>query len=327
MKVVFFHEAILPVKKYGGTERILYWHMVELVKQGHQVALIGNPLSTVEKQGIQLIPFNPKIDPDFENYIPDDADIFHLHFNYKVKKDIPTIVNVHGNGQLGEEFPLNTVFLSKKHAQNHSSEQFVYNALDFNEYPFDPGQKKKCDWENFLFLAKGSWGVKNLKHCVKASKKSKKHLHIVGGRSLWPSAHIHNYGMLGGVEKLETIKKCDALLFPVRWHEPFGIAIIEAMAMGLPVIGSPFGSLPEIITPDVGIICQNYEELLRALSSPRPSFFEAERIRSYVENKFHIRVYTQKYLELYRQILKGIPLNSAPPTLKTGKRPEDMLPF
>ena len=327
MKVVFFHEGILPVKKYGGIERILFWHMVELVKLGHDVVLIGNPLSEVEDRGIKLTPFDASKDPDFENYIPDDADILHLYFNYKVKKDIPTVVNIQGNGQIGEEFPLNSVFLSKKHAQNHGSQQFVYNALDLNEYPFEGTRQKSCRWENFLFLAKGSWRVKNLKHCVKASKKSKKHLHIVGGRAFWPSSYIHNYGMLGGIEKLETINKCDALLFPVRWHEPFGIAIIEAMAMGLPVIGSPFGSLPEIITPDVGVICQNYEELLDTLNSPRPTFFEAEQIRAYVEEKFSISEFTRKYLELYRQVTKGITLNPKAPTLRTGERPEDMLPF
>jgi glycosyltransferase involved in cell wall biosynthesis len=97
--------------------------------------------------------------------------------------------------------------------------------------------------------------------------------------------------------------------------------------MGLPVIGSPFGSLPELITPDVGIICQSYEELLEALSSPRPAIFKAEKIRSYVEQRFNICNFTTKYLELYKQVIKGISLNPTPPTLQTGKRPEDILPF
>ncbi len=35
MKIVFHHEHVLPVIKYGGIERIIYWHMLELVKQGH----------------------------------------------------------------------------------------------------------------------------------------------------------------------------------------------------------------------------------------------------------------------------------------------------
>jgi glycosyltransferase involved in cell wall biosynthesis len=176
-------------------------------------------------------------------------------------------------------------------------------------------------------LAKASWKVKNLKHCVKAVKKAKKSLHVLGGSSFWPSRYIHNYGIVGGKEKLEAIKRCDALLFPVRWHEPFGLAIIEAMAMGLPVIGSPFGSLPELLNPDVGIICNHYDELVDVINSPRPSFLKPESIRSYVEDKFGIKEYTLKYIELYKQVLGGTPLSANAPTLQMNQRPEKLLSF
>jgi glycosyltransferase involved in cell wall biosynthesis len=328
MKIVFFHAGLLPVKKYGGIERLIYWHMIELVKQGHHVTLIGHPNSQVEDKGIKLIPYNPKKDPDFENYIPDHSDIIHLACNYKMRTNIPTLITIHGNGQIGEVFHPNTVFVSKNHATNHGSKQFIYNALDFTEYPYEGPQKdKKNSWKKFLFLAKASWKVKNLKHCVNAAKKTKKHLHILGGRSFWPSQFIHNYGIVGGTLKLETMKQCDALLFPVRWHEPFGLAMIEAMAMGLPVIGSSFGSLPEILSPRVGILCKNYDEFQNVLNSSRPSFLNADEIRSYVEERFSIKTYTSQYIELYGQVLKGLSLSPNPPTLLSKKSPQDLLPF
>ena len=40
---------------------------------------------------------------------------------------------------------------------------------------------------------------------------------------------------------------CHALLFPIDWPEPFGLAMIEAMACGTPVIAYPFGSVPEVV--------------------------------------------------------------------------------
>jgi len=119
MKIVFFHAGILPVKRYGGIERLIYWHMVELVKQGHHVTLIGHLNSQVEDKGIKLIPYNPKEDPDFENYIPNHSDIIHLSFNYKMRTNTPILITIHGNGQVGEVFHPNTVFVSKNHAQNH----------------------------------------------------------------------------------------------------------------------------------------------------------------------------------------------------------------
>tara|TARA_Y100001954_G_scaffold76903_1_gene84428 strand:- start:1363 stop:2346 length:984 start_codon:yes stop_codon:yes gene_type:complete len=327
MKVVFFHNVKLPVLKYGGIERILYWHMVELVKQGHKVVYIGHPESQVQDKGIELIPFDPKKDPDFEHYLPENLDILHLSVNAPVKSSVPYLITVHGNGQIGEVFPENSVFVSKKHAEIHGSDQFIHNALDLDEYPYIGRSKDKLEWKKFAFLAKASWRVKNLNHCVKAIKETKKHLDILGGRTFWPSRYVKSHGQVGGEEKLKLLSQCDALLFPVRWHEPFGLAMIEAMALGLPVIGSPYGSLPEIIKPNVGVTCQTFEEFQEVVNSQRPHFFDPDEIRGYVEERFAIKDYTRKYLELYRQVTKKIPLSPSAPTLQGGKRAEDLLPF
>ena len=326
MKVVFFHNAKLPVLKYGGIERILYWHMVELVKQGHEVVYIGHPESQVQDKGIQLIPFDPKTDPDFEHYLPENLDILHLSINATVKSGAPHLVTVHGNGQVGETFPENSVFVSKKHAEIHGSDQFIHNALDLDEYPYN-GPQSNTKWNKFAFLAKASWRVKNLNHCLKAIKYTKKHLDILGGRTFWPSRYVKSHGQVGGEEKIKLLSQCDALLFPVRWHEPFGLAMIEAMALGLPVIGSPYGSLPEIIKPHVGVTCQTFEEFQEVVNSNRPSFFKSDEIRGYVEEKFAIKDYTRKYLELYRQVTKKIPLSPSRPSLVGEKRAEELLPF
>jgi len=54
-------------------------------------------------------------------------------------------------------------------------------------------------------------------------------------------------GRLGHQELLERYTEYDALLFTSRWAEPFGITILEAMARGLPVIGTNVGGVPEIV--------------------------------------------------------------------------------
>ncbi|WP_372656151.1 glycosyltransferase [Halobacteriovorax sp.] len=323
MKIVFQHNGILPVKKYGGIERILFWHMKELAKRGHDVVLIGHKESQVEDLGITLIP-TPTNAEDIAPLIPNDADIIHLTYNFIPDCKVPTLVNMQCNGQIGERFPKNTVFVSKKHAENHGSDVFIYNALDFDEYPFPT--KEKTSFENFLFLAKGSWSVKNLKHCIKACKKAKKHLHIAGGRSYLPSRYIHSHGMVGGDEKISIMKNCDAFLFPVRWHEPFGIAIIEAMAMGMPVFGSPYGSLPEIIQEGAGKVCNNRDELFQEINA-KENHYDREKIRKYVEDKFSIQRLTDEYIKLYEKIISGENLNANEPTWKLTQGPEDLLPY
>lgn len=323
MKIVFEHSGILPVKKYGGIERMIFWHMKELARLGHKPVLIGHPDSEVEKFGIELI------NKDRENWwtlIPKDADGIQLFYNFSPPDiDIPVINTIGGSGQVGEKFHKNTVFVSKKHAQLHGSDSYIYNALDLEDYPFK--EVHKSSWENFLFLAKASWSVKNLKSASIACRKNKKHLHICGGKSWRPSQYLHNYGMVGGQKKLEIIRKSDAIIFPIRWHEPFGLAVIEAMALGVPAITSQYGSMEELINDDVGIICRNQNELDQVVRE-KPFNFNAKKIRKYVEDNFSITQFTKSYVELFEKISKGRQfLNEKQPTWVHSKKPEHLLPF
>lgn len=326
MKVVFQTNNILPVKTYGGTERIIFWLMKHLKELGHTPVLIGNPKSNLDYLGIEVIPFNPQQTDDWESLIPKDSDIIHLSYNYQFKKtNIPCLFTIHGNGQIGEKFPLNSVFVSKKHGLNHGSNSYVYNGIDFSEYPIIH-PKKEFSWNNFLFLAKASWRIKNLKSCLRACKSAKKNLNIIGGRSWLPSRYITNYGFIGGAEKNQIIQKSDALLFPVKWEEPFGLAIIEAMGYGLPVIGSSYGSLPELITKESGIICKNEKELFEVIKSC-PFDFKPNTIIEYSREKFSSLYMTKNYIKMYEKVLNNQPLNNTNPEWKFTSRATAQLPF
>jgi glycosyltransferase involved in cell wall biosynthesis len=293
------------------------------VRRGHEVTLLGHPDSEVEEHGIRLIARPPGVE-DWRSLVPESIDVIHLFYSPGLEFDKPVLVTIQGNGKPGERFHRNTVFVSRKHAENHGSDQFVYNGVDLDEYPFLEG--RKAGWNDFLFLAKASWKVKNLSHCVRACRGSRKHLRIAGGRSWVPSRFVHSYDMVGQDVKLELLKRTNALLFPVRWHEPFGIAIIEAMAMGLPVMGSPYGSLPELIQPEVGRICGSYTEFSAAVAEA-PAAFDARTIRHYVETRFSIRQTTDRYLELYGKLVAGETLNARVPQTVSQESPETLLAY
>ncbi|MGP0036054.1 MAG: glycosyltransferase [Solirubrobacteraceae bacterium] len=58
---------------------------------------------------------------------------------------------------------------------------------------------------------------------------------------------VHYVGEVGGTAKQELYANAAALLMPVRWREPFGMVMIEALACGAPVIAFPEGAAAEIV--------------------------------------------------------------------------------
>jgi len=344
MTVTFYFKTALPVKKYGGTERIVYWLMKELVKKGHRVFLIGDEHSEVSSIGVSLIPCTSG--EDWRLLIPKATDIIQL-FQNTADIDIPSLNTIEGNEVSGTVFPINTVFVSKNHAMRHHSESFIYNGIDFDEYPPPPcceEKEKSAASANLLFLANGGWNVKNLKDCIRAAVKTKRHLYAAGAsridcvrvfrtegghkyfneglRSLF-SPYIHPQGMVEQSKKFPLFWKCGVLLWPVRWHEPFGIAIIEAYSQGLPVIGSRYGSLPEIIPEPCGILCGNYAQFLEALSFDTRQF-DPTAIRDYCWRNFSSSVMADNYVRYYERVLSGEAINRTAPYSENST---ELLPF
>ena len=58
--------------------------------------------------------------------------------------------------------------------------------------------------------------------------------------------------MVDASKKKVIIEQSKGLIFPVTWHEPFGLAITESFYFGAPVGGTPYGALPELVSPEVG---------------------------------------------------------------------------
>jgi hypothetical protein len=295
----------IPPKLYGGTERIIYWLGKGLVELGHQVTLIASACSHIPGAELRVISEKETGSQAWLKLVPDTTNIVHLWDTAEPNSEKPFVVTVEGNGRPGQKFHPNTIFVSQKHAANHGSSHFVHNGLDPAEYACS---KRREDYA--VFLAKARWPVKNLPGAIEVARRAGVELRVLGSRNwpfdfqklLPPIRGVRYYGMLGGAEKRDLLARARCLIFPVRWHEPFGIAVIEALVSGTFVAATTYGSLPEIVTPEVGVLSTKMDELVEAVQSPEKFSPQTCRDRVLLGGLTHLDM-ARKYVECYERIL------------------------
>jgi glycosyltransferase involved in cell wall biosynthesis len=116
------------------------------------------------------------------------------------------------------------------------------------------------------------------------------------------ASHVEFIGEIDDTQKTEFLGNAAALLFPIAWREPFGLAMIEAMACGTPVIAFRNGSVPEVIDDGVtGFIVDNEEQAVGAVK--RLHQLDRGRIRQVFDECFTARRMAEDYLDIYRQLI------------------------
>ncbi|WP_041834017.1 glycosyltransferase [Actinoplanes sp. N902-109] len=121
--------------------------------------------------------------------------------------------------------------------------------------------------------------------------------HVDGDRVRWA-------GTVTGRARDELVAGAAAALFPLRWNEPGGTAVVEALALGTPVVGIARGCLPELIEHGrTGLLTSAEEELgelVRAAVALDPAECRAEATR-----RFTPAVMAAGYAGLYERVLAG----------------------
>lgn len=324
MKISIVIHSKLPVVGYGGIERAAYWLGRELAILGHKITFVCKATGPIHFAKTRAWASDTKasFDQQLERSIDPDSDIVHFCSPPPEEPRRPYLVTVHGNGKAGETFLPNTVFVSRNHAERHNWTEFVYNGIPLEDYPMFTGPKKR----QLVFLAKATWGVKNLKGAIKIAKQVNMPLRICGGTRPWyqiPSSEARYMGMVDGKGKLRELSDAKAMIFPVVWHEPFGIAVIEALAVGTPVLATPFGALPEIVTAQCGRICSTHEEFIQAV--PDMEKINPLHCRQRVEELFSSKKMALSYLECYKKILSNKKLRNGFPSTPSDMDGEQLM--
>jgi glycosyltransferase involved in cell wall biosynthesis len=112
-------------------------------------------------------------------------------------------------------------------------------------------------------------------------------------------------GEVGGSAKRSLFARARGLLMPIRWNEPFGMVMVEALACGTPVIAFPEGAACEIVADGkTGFLVD--DERAMAVAIGQLSRIVARDCRAWVSQHCDVEVVAAAYERTYRSVaLRG----------------------
>jgi len=123
-----------------------------------------------------------------------------------------------------------------------------------------------------------------------------------------PSVHVA--GQLDPGACADAMAAARAVILPSAWEETFGLAAVEAMALGVPPVAAGHGSFPELITDGVdGVLFRPGDPAslasVFAVADTDPRRFEeyGERARKTYEQRFNPADSLQDLIRIYEQAI------------------------
>ncbi len=193
----------------------------------------------------------------------------------------------------------------------------IHHGLDLAKYRFEA---KKQPYVAFLGRI---CPIKGPHNAIAIAKQAGIPLRIAGEvqpifrdyfeKEIRPHLDGHSVEFVGEADlalKNELLSHATALLFPIEWEEPFGLAMIESMACGTPVIAFPGGAVKEVIDDGIsGRVCSSVAEAAAALQRDT---FQPAAVRRCAETRFSADAMARQYYRLYHSLLTRIPLRAGP---------------
>lgn len=214
--------------------------------------------------------------------------------------------------------PLTLLTVSHSCAQTYapytSVDYIVYNGLDIEAIPFQVNVAADAP----LLFAGRITPEKGVEAAIEIAERANRPLVIAGGiydrdyyeqrilpRLTRASARITYAGQIAREELWQLMGQAAALLCPIAWDEPFGLAPVEAMAAGTPVIAFQRGAMAEIIQPGLtGFLVEPGD--CAAAATLVASLPDISRVscRKHVEKHFTLDTMFDEHERIYREICK-----------------------
>ena len=330
----------VPPERYGGTERVIYELIVELVRRGHEVTTFASGDSEVPGRHVPTVPVALR-PADFKDdpmgYFlttmlavldsPERFDVIHSHLEWSSlllarASKVPVAATFHGRldlpwsrDLLASPAPAHLVAISNSQASPHPDIDWtvVHNGLSLENAPHDERRSDALCFVGRVAREKG------IVEAIEIASMAGRPLRIAA--KIAPTGPENEYyeevfkpaleaagtsveflGELSGTERDQLFAESYASLMPGSWPEPFGLAAIEALACGTPVLARQVGGLTEIIRDGIdGFFGDDVTEL--AFHVPEVETLDRDEIRTSVNERFSAGRMADRYEALYRRIL------------------------
>ena len=328
-------ELPVPPLLYGGIERIINYLIIDLQKRGHIISLFAHPESKTSADN-----FYPYLSPkqsasgiilntlNVSRLLLQKPDVIHsfgrlAYLSALLTSSIPKIMSYQREptiGQVKKAFNIATknslIFTGCSDYITNQIVPFakaatVYNCISLSDYHFCPAVAEDAP---LVFLGRIE-AIKGTYDAIQVAKQCGKKLIIAGNVPDYAQAYfdenikphidgeqIAYIGQVNDEQKNKLLGKAAALLMPVKWNEPFGIVMAEALACGTPVIGYKGGATTEVIIDGTnGFVCSDLDQMVKSIQ--KIFIIDRKACRNDAVNRFSCEVITDQYESLYLQMI------------------------
>lgn len=346
----------VPPRLYGGTERVVSYITEELVRRGHDVTLFAAGDS---QTGARLVPGcrnalrlerKPELGCSLQlamlaevfESARDNFDIVHAHIDYwsfpfASLTGIPTVTTMHGRLDIPDLHPVyerfpDAAIVSISDAQRAPLQDMNWVATVHHGMPRNLLRFNEQRGKYLAFIGRIS-PEKGIDRAIEVSLKSGVPLKIAAKVDVVDREYfaevieprikppmIEYIGEIDDSQKSEFLGGALALIFSIDWPEPFGLAMIESLACGTPVIARPCGSVPEVIRPGItGFLARETDDLVAAVG--KIDSISRAQCRREFEERFTSEVMVEKYERVYHRLMgsDSIEMEVEPPQLAVAR--------
>ena len=337
MKILLTCDPEIPVPPvlYGGVERLVDGLARGYKNEGHTVYLVANPASTcahtqknykwpaLHSRGFKNIIKNTfylrkvakEVKPDVIHSFSRLLYGYPLFITHKIPflqtygrkisaRSTSLAVRVAGDNL---HFTACAAHMLKG-LPNQQAFTPVFNFTDVNYFTLHASIQRT----HLMFLGRIE-EIKGTREAIEAAIQSNNKIVVAGNiqpghdayfeqeiKPLLANPLVQYVGAVDDEQKRFYLQRSTALLFPIKWEEPFGIVLAEALACGTPVIGFNRGSVPEVINDGVnGYIVSSVAEMVTAIT--KIDKLDNQQIRNDAVDRFSLQKITRQYLRLLEE--------------------------